>query len=88
MRREDYLWKLERALYGLRKAPKYFAAFVHQVLGKLGWRTSQADPQLWINDQFDGAMVSFHVDDLLLTASSEFLPKLKQQVEQVHGKWL
>ena len=44
------VWKLKRAIYGLKDAPQAFFDFTKDKMIQLGFRQSKADPCLFITD--------------------------------------
>lgn len=86
--KEKLLWRLKKVLYGLRQAPKFFQEFSSETLESLGWRRLKAEPQLWAHDNYDGALLLAHVDDLLLTAGDEHHEKIQKELDQkMKTKW-
>ena len=52
------IWKLKRALYGLRHSPKYWAEHLRKLLIKLGWTPCVMDPSLFYRKSKDKTSVS------------------------------
>ena len=48
-RRPWHVWRLWRALYGLRRAPQYFQEHFAKKLLNIGYKRSVADPQLFVH---------------------------------------
>ena len=60
---------LQRALYGLRQAPRAWHERLHQELDQLGFVESDSDPSLFIlTSKTDTAYVLVYVDDILIAA--------------------
>ena len=66
-RTANVVWRLHKALYGLRAAPRLFQEHMGRVLEQEGFRRGIADPQLFWRPA-TGALVSIHADDILVTA--------------------
>lgn len=64
------LWRLRKALYGLRVAPRKFTEHLAEVLQSLGWRRSQVEPQLSCHDN---GIMSVDMDHVLMAAPSDTL---------------
>lgn len=73
------VWKLLKALYGVRRSPQLFYRHLKQVLQSLGFQALKSDPcMFWKppDDQGPGIFLVVHVDDLLVAGR-------EQQVEWV-----
>ena len=71
LRRPGFLWRLHRALYGLREAPRLFQQHFAQVLRDCGFVRSLADPQFYWHEtaeQVVDCVLSVHADDILIGA--------------------
>ncbi|KAE8697713.1 hypothetical protein F3Y22_tig00110610pilonHSYRG00140 [Hibiscus syriacus] len=63
--------KLQRALYGLRQAPRNWHAKLRANLVQIGFVASRADPSLFISRRDDGDIyVLVYVDDIVITGQS------------------
>ena len=62
--RDDEVWKLNRALYGYRKAPKLWQHVV-SILKSFNYHPLQTDPSCFRNDELN-INIFIHVDDGLL----------------------
>lgn len=69
--REKYVYRLDKSLYGLRRAAKYWADYLSSYLLSYGFTRSTADPCLFHYSDNSGAVLHllFHVDDLLASNS-------------------
>ena len=86
LKKKGYVWKLNKAVYGLRQAPRLFQEFLARELEKVGWMRLLADPQFFVHP--DGAMLSIHADDLLLAAACADMEKFQKQIsEHMVIKW-
>ena len=63
--KEDEVWKLNKALYGYRKAPKLWHKHLVSVLESLNYHPLLTDPSCFRNDETNTNMF-VHVDDGLL----------------------
>lgn len=61
-------FELNRYVYGLHEAPRKFNGMLDQKLRKMGLNPTKADPCLYTKGK--DIILSVHVDDMLLTASS------------------
>eukprot|EP00971_Amphidinium_carterae_P342746 6482167-Amphidinium_carterae.1 len=77
------MWRLRKALYGLRRAPKGFHAFVQKVLGDLGFYCTKSDCCVFRHEQ-RVLFVLAHVDDPVMVGSEGDIKwlcaKLKEQM--------
>ena len=62
------VWRLNRALYGLRQAPRAWHQTLKNELEGLGFRESDADPSLFLGDK--NVSLLTYVDDILISAPS------------------
>ena len=63
--REDEVWKLNKALYGYRKAPKLWHQHVVSILECLNYHPVLTDPSCFRNDELN-INIFIHVDDGML----------------------
>ena len=81
--RDDELWKLNKALYGYRRAPKLWHQHVVSVLESLNYRPLLTDPSRFKNDELN-INIFIHVDDgLLFGPRSEVLRSFELLSKQV-----
>ena len=78
LRQEGMVWKLRKALYGLRVAPWLFQEFMARKLIEPGSKRMISDPQLYVHTA-TGALASIHADDILLTAPKEKLAEIQKR---------
>eukprot|EP00972_Heterocapsa_arctica_P067129 9907549-Heterocapsa_arctica.AAC.1 len=57
-------WMAQRALYGLREAPRLFQEHLSSTVSKHGWTRLRTAPMLYIHKK--GALMSVFADDMLL----------------------
>ena len=67
---DDYVYKLKKAMYGLKNAPKAYSDFFMGVLNEMGFTQSKQDECLWMLKK-NGSYVYclFHVDDILCVSN-------------------
>eukprot|EP00972_Heterocapsa_arctica_P080279 11831662-Heterocapsa_arctica.AAC.1 len=87
-RQEGVIWRLKKALYILRQAPRLFSEFFGRTLQRRGLRRCVIDPQLYY-DEITGLLLSVHADDIMLTGPTETINKLKAGLaEDLEIKWM
>jgi hypothetical protein len=70
--KEDYVYKLRKAMYGLKNAPRAYSQFFMKILKKMGFVQSKKDDCLWSLMKGDVFVhYLFHVDDILVVANNE-----------------
>jgi len=62
--RSRIVWKLKKALYGLKSAPNAFYRHISKVLRSLGWKRSDVEPALFFIPG-SNVMLLIYVDDML-----------------------
>lgn len=68
---EQKLYKLKKALYGLRQAPRAWNIKLNHILRGLGFKRCSKEPSLYRKEaKQDLLIVVVYVDDLLVTGSS------------------
>ena len=81
----DVLWKLRKALYGLKTSPKLWQQHLSSKLEELGLRKNKADPCIFMGEKL---LVMTYVDDLLIVGEKQeqesFLAKLSAQFPLKH----
>ena len=81
-RKPGKLWRLKRALYGLRASPRYFQTFFASALIGLGWKRGVVDPQFfWLPGGL--GYLSVHADDVLIATLPEQTERIKQAIAEV-----
>ena len=75
------VWKLKRALYGLRDAPRAWQEHFAQVLQDLGGKRFKSDANLYYFDNFQTYLIVY-VDDLMLVGlqAEDLLRAIKEKV--------
>ncbi|KAM1246265.1 hypothetical protein ACFX2J_042353 [Malus domestica] len=70
----QYVCKLNKSLYGLKQAPRAWNEKFTSFLPGLGFKSSFADPSLFVKHNAAGTVVLLlYVDDIILTGSSSIL---------------
>ena len=74
---EHLVCKLNKALYGLKHAPKYWYIKINSFFSQKGFVKNKNDPNLYIKKDENGnvGLVSLYVDDLIITCSASQLIK-------------
>ena len=96
LRKPGVIWRLHKALYGLRESPKLFGEFLADVLTKhMDGKRLDAEPQVFV--MANGTHLAVHADDLLATGSVQQIQETWQQLKQFvllktsdpmkHGVW-
>ena len=85
---KNFLWRLNRALYGLRASPKRFSEFFAKAVSKTGWRRLPGEPQLYYNRKYSGAVLAVHTDDILFTADGAIVDRIQEELsKEMTIKW-
>lgn len=81
LRMGDTVWRLRKALYGLRQAAKEWYQKWSDTLNELGFFAAKADPCLFLGN-IDGQSVHIvlHVDDILLFGSNTAIDALVAEI--------
>ena len=81
----DVLWRLTKALYGLKTSPKLWQQHLASKLEELGLRKNKADPCIFVGEKL---LVMIYVDDLLIVGEKQehesFLAKLSAHFPLKH----
>ncbi|EFZ03308.2 Integrase, catalytic core [Metarhizium robertsii ARSEF 23] len=80
------VWKLRRALYGLRKSPKLWFNELVTFLQGLGFEYCPDEPCILINNETH-LILFLYVDDLLVIAHQEYLHIVNEFKTAVHRKY-
>ena len=72
--KETHVYKLRKAMYGLKNAPKAYSDHFMSILKRLGFKQSTRDECLWSYKTGSHYLhYLFHVDDVLVVANSNLL---------------
>lgn len=75
-RKEDWIHKLNKSLYGLKQASQRWAKKLHDSLAKEGWVQNSVEHSVYKQEKDgDTAIAAIHIDDALTTASSPMTMK-------------
>ena len=79
---EDKFYKLKKALYGLRQAPRAWNLKLNQILRGLKFHRCSKEPSLYHKKEHDELLiVAVYVDDLLVTGSSlQLIQEFKKEM--------
>lgn len=80
------VWKLNKALYGLRIAPKLWFEELSSFLQSKGYQSCSEEPCLLINKD-TGVIVFFYVDDFLLLGPPHQLKEINAIKTALHSKY-
>ena len=80
--KEDEVWKLNKALYGYRKAPKLWHQHLVSVLESLNYHPLLTDPSCFRNDETN-TNIFVHVDDGLMFGPKNVLKLVELLSKQV-----
>lgn len=78
------VWKLEKALYGLRISPKLWQQEASAVLTKIGLTQVPEDPCVFVGH---GIIVFFYVDDILIASHPSVKDEAANIERQLHQHW-
>ena len=77
--KQGVLWRLRRALYGMRRAPKLFFNLLHEILSELGMQNLRSEPTFY----FKGSLLLLvHVDDPLVAGTDEDIEWIFRELGQ------
>ena len=85
--KEDLVYRLRKAIYGLRQSPRAWRNFLLPILTKLGAVCSHSDPSLFtVNRGSDTVIIIVYVDDILFTGSNptftnQIISKIQEKLE-------
>jgi histone deacetylase 1/2 len=70
---KDYVWKLNKALYGLKDSARLWKEYLDEKLRSIGFESSKKDSCLYFKFSNDGefSFLGIHVDDLTIVSSSK-----------------
>ena len=74
------VWKLRKALYGLREAPRLFNEFLAKRIDAMGFARSRVEPQLYWHRSSRSWML-IHADDIALASSPQVSEELWKMLE-------
>ena len=83
IRKEGYVWKLKKPLYGLNDASRKFWLRVKELFAALGLQRLEGDEAVYYRKDKDGeleGMVSTCVDDFDLAGTKSFVGKVTKEI--------
>ena len=70
--KEEWVLRLNKALYGLKEAPRAWNAKLNNILKSIGFFKSKNDQGVYhLNSTREKVIVGVYVDDLIITGASE-----------------
>ena len=88
LRQEGRVWRLNNALYGLRRSPQLWQEHLAACLNRAGFQRGTADPTLYVHREH-GWVLTAHVDDLFISAPKNEREKVKEVLSnEMVVKWL
>ena len=78
---DKIIWKLNKAIYGLRSSPKAWQNHLAEVLQQLGLQRSTAEPNIYMTTSRD-CFVLVYVDDLLFLGEEQTTNRLFTAIQQ------
>ena len=87
LQRKGWLWRLVRALYGLRTSPRLFQEHLVAVVGRAKWKRLVTDAQAFVHEE-TGSLMLVHADDIFLAGPVDMIPKLCKALDvELKIKW-
>lgn len=85
--RPDHVWKLKKAIYGLKQVPRALFDKFSTFLIELGFKCSFPDPSLFIYHHGSAVIyLLLYVDDMILTGNDDqLIERLLKELEQCFG---
>jgi hypothetical protein len=78
----SHVYRLEKALYGLKHAPRAWYDKIHGYLMSLGFKKSVVDPKLYYHIVCeDFFILVLYVDELFLTSSESIIVECKNALD-------
>ena len=79
--KETHVCRLKKALYGLKQAPRAWYSRIDTYLQQLGFRKSEADPNLYfIVVGEEPLILVLYVDDLVITGAERLIEGCKRDL--------
>ncbi|CAI7895432.1 unnamed protein product, partial [Closterium sp. NIES-53] len=76
------VWKLKKALYGLKKAPRQWYLKLREVLEEIGFTPSSADHSLFmLGEGEQRSFIMVYVDDILIFSPSDFVKEVMLKLQ-------
>ena len=74
----NILWRLHKAMYGLRSSPKAWQEHLAKVLTDLGLKRLQSEPNVYTNGK---VYIMVYVDDLLFTGEPDEVARIFKEIQ-------
>ena len=79
--RDTHVCRLWKALYGLKQAPRAWYSRIDTYLQNLGFKKSEANPNLYyLVDEEDPIILVLYVDDLFITGDERLIGRCDLQL--------
>ena len=86
VRSPGVLWRLKRALYGLRAAPQLWSDFLSERLSELGFDRCDDDASFYTRDRDDPSkqvVLLVHVDDIIMSGPQAAIDDVVERLEKM-----
>ena len=80
--RQDKLWRLQRAMYGLRSSPKARQDYLAQVLQELRFKRLKSEPNVYTSPTRSCYYIMVSVDDLLVLGDPATANRTFEAIQQ------
>ena len=77
--KQGVIWRLRKALYGMRRAPKLFFNLLHEILSELGMQSLRSEPTFYFKSSLSFLV---HVDDPLVAGTDEDIEWIFRELGQ------
>ena len=78
---KDVVWKLKKAINGLKESPRAWQEHLWKVLEQQGLRRLKSDANVYVHDELDIYLLVY-VDDLLFFGDQQKVDKLAQDLQK------
>lgn len=68
--RGNFVWRLRKAIYGLKQSPRCWNNSIDKDLQQLGLTKCQYDPCIYLGSEGEMVLVALYVDDLIIAAKN------------------
>ena len=73
---ENYVYKLKKALYGIKQASRAWYSWLDKYLRKQGYRKVNTDSNIYIKEEHNSLIiVEIYVDDIIFGSDNDHLSK-------------
>ena len=81
MAAEGVVWRLRKALYGLRRAPQLFQRHLQGVLKELGFKQLKCDSTVFYHEEME-VLIDSHVDDMKVAGKEAQVDKIFEMLSE------